>query len=80
LDGAVDYAFGKPDFNFQQFRSNLVIRWEYSPGSALFVVWSQGRTGSTNEGSFSLEQDMRDLFAVYPDNVFLVKLNRWFSL
>lgn len=80
LDGAVDYAFDKPDFNFQQFRSNLVIRWEYSPGSALFVVWSQNRTGSTNQGSFSFEQDMRDLFAVYPDNVFLVKLNRWFSL
>lgn len=41
-DGTFDYGFGKPDFNFIQFRSNLVIRWEYIPGSELFLVWSQG--------------------------------------
>lgn len=41
-DGSSDYSFGKPDFNYIQFRSNLVIRWEYTPGSELFLVWSQG--------------------------------------
>jgi hypothetical protein len=41
-DGNTDYSFDKPDFNFIQFRSNLVIRWEYIPGSELFLVWSQG--------------------------------------
>jgi hypothetical protein len=44
MDGNVDYSFGKPDFNFVQFRSNMVIRWEYRPGSELFAVWSQGNT------------------------------------
>ncbi|MFZ1785794.1 MAG: DUF5916 domain-containing protein [Ferruginibacter sp.] len=44
LDNTVDYQFGKPDFNFIQFRSNLVARWEYRPGSELFLVWSQGNT------------------------------------
>lgn len=44
LDNTVDYSFGKPDFNFVQFRSNLVARWEYKPGSELFLVWSQGNT------------------------------------
>lgn len=43
-DGTVDYSFSKPDFNFVQFRSNLVVRWEYKPGSELYLVWSQGNT------------------------------------
>ncbi len=43
-DGNTDYSFGKPDFNFVQFRSNLIIRWEYKPGSEFYLVWSQGNT------------------------------------
>ena len=43
-DGITDYSFGKPDFNFVQFRSNMVVRWEYRPGSELFLVWAQGNT------------------------------------
>ncbi|MFZ1454204.1 MAG: DUF5916 domain-containing protein, partial [Ferruginibacter sp.] len=43
-DGSTDYSFGKPDFSFVQFRSNMVIRWEYRPGSELFLVWSEGNT------------------------------------
>lgn len=80
LDGNTDYAFENPDFNFQQFRSNLVVRWEYSPGSTVFLVWSQGRTGTNPAGGFSFRNNLNDLFNVYPDNVFLIKLNRWFSL
>ncbi|MFH1941940.1 MAG: DUF5916 domain-containing protein, partial [bacterium] len=80
LDGTVDYAVGNPDFNFRQFRSNLVIRWEYTPGSTLFLVWSQGRTGFESMGDFSFRNDMRNLFEVYPHDVFLIKLSRWFSL
>ena len=79
-DGATDYTFDKPNFNFRQFRSNFVMRWEYIPGSTLFVVWSQGRTGFESQGEFSFRNDLKDLFKVFPDNVFLIKLNRWFSL
>ena len=43
-DGFVDYRFDKPDFNFVQFRSNLIVRWEYKPGSEFFLVWSEGNT------------------------------------
>ena len=46
-DGITDYSFDKPDFNFVQFRSNLIARWEYRPGSELFLVWSQGNTPDT---------------------------------
>ncbi len=79
-DGQEEYRFDKPDYNFRQFRSNLVLRWEYTAGSTFFLVWSQGRTGVIEEGRFSYRHDLRDLFNVYPENVFLVKCNYWFSL
>jgi hypothetical protein len=80
LDGVSDYSFDLPDFNFKQFRSNLVVRWEYLPGSLLYLVWSQGRTDSNAYGDFSFNRDFRDLFSITPDNVFLIKFSRWFSI
>ncbi|WP_175416233.1 hypothetical protein [Aggregatimonas sangjinii] len=44
-DGLTDYEIADPDFSFVQFRSNLVSRWEYIPGSEIFLVRSQGVTG-----------------------------------
>jgi hypothetical protein len=79
-DGAVDYSFANPNFNFRQFRSNLVMRWEYIPGSALYIVWSQGRTGLLMDGSFDYGRDMRGLFDTHPQNVFLVKFSYCFQL
>ena len=77
---AANYSFGNPDFNFRQFRSNLVIRWEYMPGSTLFLVWSQGRTSMDTYGMFSYGNDMKDLFSITPQNVFLIKFSYWFAL
>lgn len=79
-DGAADYAFARPDFNVRDFNSNLVVRWEYDPGSTLYVVWSQGRTDFTDDGRFSAGDDLDALFGTHPRNVFLVKFNKWFSL
>src|ERR1019366_1646003 len=65
-------------FDFRELRSNTVIRWEYRPGSTLFVVWTQGR--QVFDGSYALESwsgQYRDLFALHPDNTFLVKLAYW---
>jgi hypothetical protein len=45
----IDYRFDKPDFNFVQFRSNLVARWEYKAGSELYLVWSQGNTPNVGQ-------------------------------
>ena len=78
-DRTSDYSFYNPDFNFKQFRSNLVLRWEYLPGSTLFFVWSQGRTGFAATGNFFIESDFPDLFDIYPENVFLLKASHWFS-
>ena len=74
-NGATDYSFSDPNFNFQEFRSNLVIRWEYNPGSTLFVVWSQERGGEGIPGEFAFRDDLRGLFREHPHNVFLVKLS-----
>lgn len=73
---------GEPDgFNYKQLRSNTVLRWEYRPGSALFVVWQQGRDqDGRDSGSFDLSRDMRNLFSAHPSNTFLVKASYWFSL
>ena len=78
-DGTADYSFADPDFNFREFRSNLVIRWEYIPGSALYVVWSQGRTGFLPTGDFSF-RDVDGLFGLHPYDVFLVKFSYCFQL
>src|SRR5213596_950881 len=67
-------------FNFKQFNSNVVLRWEYRPGSTLFVVWTQGRgdfLGGT--GTRSLAGDFRDLFGLHPENTFLVKASYWLN-
>lgn len=78
-DGRV-FSFSNPDFNFRQFRSNLVVRWEYLPGSTLYLVWSQGRTSTDTKGLFSYGRDMKDLFSITPHDVFLIKLSYWFAL
>jgi hypothetical protein len=74
------YSFGNPDFGFRQFRSNLVVRWEYRPGSALYVVWSQGRTSDDDRYDDSLGDNFDALWRSTARNVFLVKFQHWFSL
>jgi hypothetical protein len=76
----VDYSFGNPDFNFSQFRSNLVFRWEYRPGSQIYFVWSQDRTNYLMPGNASVYNAAGDLGNVYPNNIFLIKINYWFSI
>ncbi len=79
-DGTADYTFADPEFNFKELRSNLVIRWEYRPGSTLYVVWSQDRSGSVADGAFHLRGDLDQLFDVPPYNTFLVKFSYCFQL
>ncbi len=73
-------AVSTEDFNFKQFRSNTVLRWEYRPGSVLFFVWQQGRgQGDRDPGSFNLGRDYGNLFKTRSDNTFVVKGSYWFS-
>jgi Domain of unknown function (DUF5916)/Carbohydrate family 9 binding domain-like len=89
LDGTVDYTFDTGDFNVKEFLSNLVVRWEYSPGSSVYLVWSQTRSGYNPTGNMDYLNDMGDLFnrQLFRDdenyalkNVFLVKFSYRFGL
>ena len=62
LDGNDDYSFDNSDFNFKEFLSNLVIRWEYNPGSSVYLVWSQTRNSYIDSGRLSYFNDLGDLF------------------
>ena len=79
-DGTVDYEFENPDFNFIQFRSNLVARWEYVPGSELFLVWTQGNTASGNPADRLVPSLTENLFTNQAHNIFLVKWTYRFLL
>ncbi len=74
------YTFGNPDFAFGQFRSILVLRWEYLPGSQLFLVWSHERTTFNQPGDGSVGGAIRNLGSIAPTNIFLAKVSYWVSL
>jgi len=76
MDGVEEYSFsGDSDFNYKQFRSNLVLRWEYMTGSVLYLVWSQGFTNYEAFKSFDLGSDLTTLFGSEVDNTLMLKLS-----
>jgi hypothetical protein len=80
-DGVLpELSFDNPDFNFRQLRSNLVARWEYRPGSVLYLVWTHNRTSSEDVTNNSFDYNMDRLFNKHAENVFLLKFSYWFSL
>ncbi len=81
LDGDMDYSFGgNVDFNYKQFRSNLVMRWEYKTGSTLFLVWSQGFTDYEEFQPFGFNRDAKTLFNTDGDNVFMIKVSHMLNI
>ena len=80
LDGIDDYNMSNPDFSVVQFNSNLVLRWEYIPGSELFLVWSQGiRTDVSLENGL-IEIAQNGILEHQPQNIFLIKATYRFNL
>jgi hypothetical protein len=66
--------------NFKQLRTNTVLRWEYRPGSILFLVWQQGRDAfAASPTGFSVRRDMGELLELHPNNTFLLKMSYWFN-
>lgn len=81
LDGIAEYSIpGQVDFNYKQFRSNLVLRWEYKTGSSLFLVWSQGFTDYETFQPFDFGRDARTLFDTDGDNVLMIKVSHMLNL
>jgi hypothetical protein len=78
-NGMPDYSFGRPDFNFGQFRSNMVVRWEYIPGSTVFLVWTRERNGAF----YDKHPDHEKYSFEFPQkghNIFLLKFTYRFVL
>jgi hypothetical protein len=73
--------FDNPDFRTRSLRTNAVLRWEYRPGSTLFVVWTQARFTSLADPAFDARHYLgHELLLDRPTNVLLVKVNYWLSL
>jgi hypothetical protein len=79
-DGNTDYSFDQPNFNYGQFRSNMVMRWEYIPGSTFFLVWTQERNGAFYDEGGPVHQRYNFDFPQKPHNIFLVKFTYRFVL
>lgn len=80
-DGVSDVSFHERDFRVRSLRGNAVLRWEYRPGSTLYLVWQQRRYFEDRAASeFDLGQEFGRLLGEQPDNVLILKMNYWLSL
>jgi len=74
------FVLSNPDFNFKSLRGTVVLRWEYRPGSVLYLVWTQNRADYTNPGDLRLGRDLGDLFRARGDNIFMMKVTYRFDI
>jgi hypothetical protein len=74
------FTFDNPDFNFKSLRGNAVLRWEYRPGSTLYLVWTQSRSDDFYEEPFSFRHSTTRLFDARADNIFMIKASYWWGL
>jgi hypothetical protein len=74
---AAAFSFANPDFTYRSLIGNAVLRWEYRPGSTVYFVWTQQRTGTDEVGTFDFTRQRVALFRDRPTNVFQMKVNYW---
>ena len=79
-DGTTDYSFNDKDFNVRSLVGNAVLRWEYRPGSAIFLVWQRRQQGRAQVGDFDFGRDVDALFAAPADDRFIIKVNYWLPI
>ena len=86
---AAQFALSDSDFSYRSLVGNAVLRWEWRPGSTLFLVWQQSRISSLTGdgvsgtdpwiGGFDLGRDVSDMFTTPADNIFVIKVNYWLN-
>jgi hypothetical protein len=76
---AQPFTVDNPDFTVRSLQGNAVFRWEYKPGSTLYLVWTQSRSSQDSAGNLDYERDRTELLRSHPDNIFLVKYSYWFG-
>jgi hypothetical protein len=74
------FIFNNPDFNFKSLRGNVVLRWEFLPGSVFFLVWTHDKTNFDDPGDFSFGRDFRNLWMTGSNNVLLAKVTYWLDI
>lgn len=79
-NGSSDYSFTDRDFNVRSLRGNAVLRWEYRPGSTLFLVWQRRQADESTTGSFQFRRDLSAMMRAPSENIFMVKLRYWIGL
>jgi len=79
-DGTVNYYIDNQDFNYKAFNSNLVLRWEYKPGSIFYFVWARGQSDYISDGSYNLNKDFNDLMGLNSNDILLIKFNYMFNI
>jgi hypothetical protein len=83
-DGAAGVSpgtgFRDPSFTLRSLRGNAVLRWEYRPGSTVYVVWTRSTSSELTRGTIDFEEDMRAVFRGPAENIFLVKFTYWVGL
>ena len=78
-DGGAPFTFDNPDFNFKSLRLNAIFRWEWRPGSAMYLVWTEQREDLAHPGQFSLRRDLGTTFGAPADDVVMFKIAYWFQ-
>ena len=78
-DGEPDHLTSDRDFNILSLRGNAVFRWEYRPGSEIFLVWQHSRRDTREFGDLDLGRDLGGLFSAPSENVFIFKLSHYLS-
>ena len=78
-DGGVPFTFDDPDFNFKSLRLNAIFRWEWRPGSAMYLVWTEQREDDARPGRFAIGRDLRSTFGAPADDVLQFKIAYWFQ-
>jgi len=77
--GRLPIELDDPDFTVRELKSNAVLRWEYRPGSAVFLVWAQARDNDADPGNVSLSRQAKDLWRTPGTNVLLIKASYWMA-
>jgi hypothetical protein len=77
VDGDRSFTLDETDFNVRSFRSNVVLRWEYRPGSTVYLVWQQSRNEDILTGRRAGVRDMFDSLTSPGSNFFAVKTSFW---
>jgi hypothetical protein len=74
------HPVGNPNFNFRSVRGSAVVRWEFRPGSAMYLVWNENRADTAPVGDFSFGRDLRAIPTAPSHDVFLLKVSYWLPL